>query len=76
MDFLFNISEFENPLDSSTSCKDLKTKKRNSRRPIAKKYGLVNLCKNINMGNLKATLELFAKKMFSKDSKIRFRSSY
>ena len=28
------------------------------------------------MGNLKATLELFAKKMFSKDSKIRFRSSY
>ncbi|MFA6755192.1 MAG: phenylalanine--tRNA ligase subunit alpha [Bacilli bacterium] len=37
--------------------------------------GLV-IDKNINMGNLKGTLELFAKKMFSKDSKIRFRSSY
>jgi len=37
--------------------------------------GLV-IDKNINLGNLKATLELFAKKMFSKDSKVRFRSSY
>ena len=37
--------------------------------------GLV-IDKNINMGNLKSTLELFAKKMFSKDTKIRFRSSY
>ena len=37
--------------------------------------GLV-IDKNINMGNLKATLELFAKKMFSKDTKVRFRSSF
>jgi len=37
--------------------------------------GLV-IDKNINLGNLKATLELFAQKMFSKDSKIRFRSSF
>lgn len=37
--------------------------------------GLV-IDKNINMGNLKSTLELFAQKMFSKDTKIRFRSSY
>ena len=37
--------------------------------------GLV-IDKNINLGNLKATLELFAQKMFSKDSKVRFRSSY
>jgi len=37
--------------------------------------GLV-IDKNINMGNLKGTLELFAKSMFSKDSKVRFRSSY
>lgn len=42
---------------------------------FAQVEGLV-IDKNINMGNLKATLELFAKKMFSKDSKIRFRSSY
>jgi len=32
--------------------------------------------KNINMSNLKGTLELFAKQMFSKDSKVRFRPSY
>lgn len=37
--------------------------------------GLV-IDKNINMANLKGTLELFAKSMFSKDSKVRFRSSY
>jgi len=37
--------------------------------------GLV-IDKNINMGNLKGTLELFAKSMFSKDSKVRFRCSY
>lgn len=37
--------------------------------------GLV-IDKNINMASLKGTLELFAKEMFSKDSKIRFRSSY
>lgn len=37
--------------------------------------GLV-IDKNINLGNLKMTLELFAKKMFSKDTKIRFRSSF
>lgn len=37
--------------------------------------GLV-IDKNINLGNLKGTLELFAKNMFSKDAKIRFRSSY
>lgn len=37
--------------------------------------GLV-IDKNINLGNLKATLELFAQKMFSKDTKVRFRSSY
>lgn len=42
---------------------------------FAQVEGLV-IDKNINLGNLKATLELFAKKMFSKDSKIRFRSSY
>lgn len=32
--------------------------------------------KNINMSDLKGTLELFAKQLFSKDSKVRFRSSY
>ena len=37
--------------------------------------GLV-IDKNINMSNLKGTLELFAKEMFSKDSKVRFRPSY
>lgn len=37
--------------------------------------GLV-IDKNINLGNLKATLELFAQKMFSKDTKVRFRSSF
>ncbi|HKL72831.1 MAG TPA: phenylalanine--tRNA ligase subunit alpha [Candidatus Onthovivens sp.] len=37
--------------------------------------GLV-IDKDINLGNLKATLELFAKKMFSKDVSVRFRSSY
>ncbi len=37
--------------------------------------GLV-IDKNINLGNLKGTLELFAKSMFSKDSKVRFRPSY
>ncbi len=37
--------------------------------------GLV-IDKNINLGNLKATLELFAQKMFAKDTKVRFRSSY
>lgn len=37
--------------------------------------GLV-IDKNINLSNLKGTLELFAKQMFSKDSQIRFRSSY
>ena len=37
--------------------------------------GLV-IDRNINLGNLKGTLELFAKEMFSKDSKVRFRSSY
>ena len=42
---------------------------------FAQVEGLV-IDKNINLGNLKATLELFAKKMFSKDAKIRFRSSY
>ena len=42
---------------------------------FAQVEGLV-IDKNINLGNLKATLELFAQKMFSKDSKIRFRSSY
>ena len=42
---------------------------------FAQVEGLV-IDKNINMGNLKATLELFAKKMFSKNSEIRFRSSY
>lgn len=42
---------------------------------FAQVEGLV-IDKNINLGNLKATLELFAKKMFSKDSKVRFRSSY
>lgn len=42
---------------------------------FAQVEGLV-IDKNINLGNLKAILELFAKKMFSKDSKIRFRSSY
>ena len=42
---------------------------------FAQVEGLV-IDKNINLGNFKATLELFAKKMFSKDSKIRFRSSY
>ena len=42
---------------------------------FAQVEGLV-IDKNINLGNLKSTLELFAKKMFSKDTKIRFRSSY
>lgn len=42
---------------------------------FAQVEGLV-IDKNINMGNLKATLELFARKMFSKNSEIRFRSSY
>lgn len=42
---------------------------------FAQVEGLV-IDKNINLGNLKATLELFAQKMFNKDSKIRFRSSY
>lgn len=42
---------------------------------FAQVEGLV-IDKNINLGNLKATLELFAQKMFSKDSKVRFRSSY
>ena len=37
--------------------------------------GLV-IDKNINLGNLKGTLELFAKSMFSKDSSVRFRPSY
>ena len=32
--------------------------------------------KNINMGNLKATLELFVKKMFGEKREIRLRSSY
>lgn len=32
--------------------------------------------KNINIGNLKATLELFAKKMFGEKREIRMRSSY
>lgn len=42
---------------------------------FAQVEGLV-IDKNINLGNLKGTLELFAKKMFSKDAKVRFRSSY
>lgn len=42
---------------------------------FAQVEGLV-IDKNINLGNLKSTLELFAQKMFSKDSKVRFRSSY
>lgn len=42
---------------------------------FAQVEGLV-IDKNINLGNLKATLELFAQKMFSKDSKVRFRSSF
>lgn len=42
---------------------------------FAQVEGLV-IDKDINLGNLKATLELFAKKMFAKDAKIRFRSSY
>ena len=42
---------------------------------FAQVEGLV-IDKNINLGNLKSTLELFAKKMFSKDTKVRFRSSY
>ncbi len=42
---------------------------------FAQVEGLV-IDKNINLGNLKATLELFAQKMFSKDTKVRFRSSY
>ena len=37
--------------------------------------GLV-IDKNINFANLKGTLELFAKTMFNKDSKVRFRSSF
>ena len=37
--------------------------------------GLV-IDKNIKMSDLKGTLELFAKSMFSKDSKVRFRSSF
>lgn len=32
--------------------------------------------KGIKMSDLKGTLELFAKEMFSKDTKVRFRSSY
>ena len=32
--------------------------------------------KNLNMGNLKSTLELFVKKMFGEKREIRFRSSY
>lgn len=42
---------------------------------FAQVEGLV-IDKNIDLGNLKSTLELFAKKMFSKDTKVRFRSSY
>ena len=42
---------------------------------FAQVEGLV-IDKNINMASLKGTLELFAKQMFSKDSKVRFRSSY
>lgn len=42
---------------------------------FAQVEGLV-IDKNINLGNLKATLELFAQKMFAKDAKVRFRSSY
>src|SRR5574344_104901 len=42
---------------------------------FAQVEGLV-IDKNINLANLKGTLELFAKEMFSKDSKVRFRSSY
>ena len=42
---------------------------------FAQVEGLV-IDKNINLGNLKATLELFAQKMFSKDTKVRFRSSF
>lgn len=42
---------------------------------FAQVEGLV-IDKNINLGNLKATLEMFAQKMFSKDTKVRFRSSY
>ena len=42
---------------------------------FAQVEGLV-IDKNINMSNLKGTLELFAKQMFSKDAKVRFRSSY
>lgn len=37
--------------------------------------GLV-IDKNIKLSDLKGTLELFAKSMFSKDSKVRFRSSF
>lgn len=42
---------------------------------FAQVEGLV-IDKNITLGDLKGTLELFAKKMFSKDAKVRFRSSY
>lgn len=42
---------------------------------FAQVEGLV-IDKNINLGNLKSTLELFAQKMFSKDAKVRFRSSF
>ena len=69
MDFLFNISEFENPLDSSTSCKDLKTKKRNSRRPIAKKYGLVNLSKNLEKQTIFEGVETKVQRDFLKKIK-------
>ncbi|MCR5333178.1 MAG: phenylalanine--tRNA ligase subunit alpha [Bacilli bacterium] len=37
--------------------------------------GLV-IDKNINLGNLKATLELFLRKMFGEKREVRFRSSY
>lgn len=42
---------------------------------FAQVEGLV-IDKNISMADLKGTLELFAKTMFSKDSKVRFRPSY
>jgi len=42
---------------------------------FAQVEGLV-IDKNIKMSDLKGTLELFAKSMFSKDSKVRFRSSF
>jgi phenylalanyl-tRNA synthetase alpha chain len=42
---------------------------------FAQVEGLV-IDRGISMGNLKATLELFAKKMFGEDRKIRLRSSF